>query len=180
VAQNSEESLGAQASSGPKPLLIDTYAWIEYFRKTRHGELTAELIDVDDPRQPRFTHALCLYELRRAYDKRESEFNHDRDFLHRKATVIEETLPDWAVTGARLKNELQPYVKRRSKKCDLSTVDCILLAVAVHRGMRVVTGDTAFGILARPDTHGLFPNGVEFSITGGNSVYIQDFVYYLD
>ena len=179
MAAGPANGLIPQWGAQPKPLLIDTCVWIEYFNSTSRGARAAEIIDVDDPSQPRFVHSLCLLELRRAYKARDEDFDRDLPFLRGRARILEDVTLECAITAGRLKNAVEPYVKRRLKNGDLSTVDCLLLAVALINEFRVVSGDRAFDVLSKPDARGLSSEGLEITLPGSERKHISDYVYYL-
>ena len=144
------------------------------------GGKAAELIDVDDPSQPRLTHSLCLTELRRYYNRRDGEFAHDLPFLLQRATVIEGLSKECAITAGRVRNRFEPLVRRvMTRRADLSTVDCILLAVSLHHGFRVVTCDRPLGVLGNPDAHGLVTEDLELMVEGMGLKDVSEFVYQL-
>lgn len=179
MAEAGEGRLSRETDSAERPLLIDTYAWIEYFRATRIGMKAADLIDVDDPTQPRYTHSLCLYEFRRAYKDKTAEFDRDLPFVKDRARVIEGVDEKLAILAARLKNELEPVIRRALPRADLSTVDCVLLALALDLEMKVVTGDQAFGVLANNSQGAARAEPLEFEIDPNNKKVLAEHVHFL-
>ena len=138
--------------------LLDTCVWIDYFRDrdSAMGDMAAEIIDVDDPAQPRLTHSLCLAELRKSYGAWTIEFGKDLAFLRERSLIVEEVPEEIALRAGAIKHCMDPLLKARRKTNNgLSYVDCVLLATAIVGPDRLVTREAGIGILSQPEANGL-------------------------
>lgn len=114
-------------------LLLDTYAWVEFFRGTEKGKIVKGLLE----KETCFTCALSLAELSE-WAHREG---HDAGTL--LGTVKELSIiifPDEAIFA--LAGKINFLLKKKVKGWGLA--DSIILATAKVNGLRVVTGDKHF------------------------------------
>ncbi len=118
-------------------VLIDSWAWIEYWRGGSHSKKAAEYIEGSEPAVASTINlAEIFFWVLRHYDERMAE--EKRETLRKRCFLI--PLDDkTAVEAARLKHSLK-----------LLMADSIILATARARNAKVVTGDKDFKGL--PDT----------------------------
>ena len=114
--------------------VIDSYAWIEYFRGTSSGERAREFIEKGSAA----TSALSLAELQDKYLREKWEyFELDLKFITTKTTLV---LADRKI--ALLAGHIN-YQNKKKKK-DWGMADSIILATAKVSSAKVVTGDPHF------------------------------------
>jgi len=114
--------------------VIDSYAWIEYFRGSPLGDKAKEYIESGDAA----TATITLAELRAKYLREGwSFFQEDLAFISSKTTIVP-LEKELAVEAGRLHHELRKTVK------DWSFSDSIVLATARAAAAGVVTGDRHF------------------------------------
>ena len=114
--------------------VIDSYAWIEYFRGTESGKKTRAYVESDSAT----TSVLSLAELREKYLKEKwSSFEEDLAFMTTRSSV---TPVDREI--ALLAGEINH--KRKAMKKDWGMADSIVLATARTAFAKVVTGDRHF------------------------------------
>jgi predicted nucleic acid-binding protein len=120
--------------------VIDTYAWIEYFRASLAGKKSAEYIEGETSATPSIVVAELSMKLRREADagNETSEGRNRRlEFVRASSQILD--LPfDIAISAGDLDVEM----KRRVRGWGL--VDSILLAIARDSDAKVVTGDDHF------------------------------------
>ncbi len=124
-------------------IVVDTYAWIEYFRGTKKGEivknylLTAEKI---------YTPSIVLAEIARKYIREKIPEDTVRQRL--KAIVEISTLVDidvqLALDVAKIYLELTEHARNLGLKQKPSLNDAIILAATRKLNAKVITGDQHF------------------------------------
>lgn len=120
--------------------IIDTWAWVEYFKGSEMGKLVMDKIELAD----NYTPTLVLAELRRwfTYNQKES-FDDLLRFIKDRSTILDKVTEKTAIKGGEFRGR-DEYVKRPKGKNPMSTVDGILMAMAEEKKMKVVTGDSDF------------------------------------
>ncbi len=114
--------------------VIDSYAWIEYFRGSPAGKAARKYIEGDSAA----TSTLTLAELREKYLKeRWNFFEEDLKFMTSRTSVV---AVDRLV--ALLAGEIN-YERKQIKK-GWGMADSIILATARNASAKVVTGDRHF------------------------------------
>jgi predicted nucleic acid-binding protein len=114
--------------------VIDSYAWIEYFRGTPTGAKARRYIESDSAA----TSAITLAELREKYLREEwSFFEADLNFITTRTSQIPIDRP-----VALLAGEINHARKKISK--DWGMADSIILATARAASAKIVTGDPHF------------------------------------
>ena len=114
--------------------VIDSYAWIEYFRGTASGEKARQFIEKGSAA----TSAITLAELQEKYLREKwDSFDLDLKFMTTKTTVISVDR-EISLLGGRINYE------NKKKKRDWGMVDSIILAIARIFSAKVVTGDPHF------------------------------------
>jgi len=113
--------------------VIDSYAWIEYFRGSKAGERAKGIIEGEDTLTP----TLVLAELSDKYLREKQDVNEDLFFIKSKSQILpldEET----AVAAGRLNVSMKKEVD------GWGMADSIVLATARAHNAKVVTGDEHF------------------------------------
>ncbi len=114
-------------------MLLDTYAWIEYFRGTKEG---LEVRTILHGRQC-YTSAMSLAELSEWIEKTNADRQEKLNGIKSLSTLI---FPDAQVLESAGIIKVQ---KRKTIK-NFGIVDAIILATAKLHGLQVVTGDLHF------------------------------------
>lgn len=114
--------------------VIDSYAWVEYFRGTRRGERARSYIESHEAA----TATITIAELREKYLREGwNYFDEDLTFIV-STTLIVPLEKNIAV----LAGEINHNMKRKVKGWGIS--DSIILATAKSTSTKVVTGDKHF------------------------------------
>lgn len=112
--------------------IIDTYAWVEYFRGTLKDPTARWIIETEENQTP----TIVLAELKKKYVQENLPgFKSDLKFIESKTSIIpldEET----AIQAGE--------IRARINVPNMGLVDCILLAMARRSGLKVLTGDQHF------------------------------------
>jgi predicted nucleic acid-binding protein len=118
--------------------VIDSYAWLEYFRGSASGRVAKGYIEGGAAA----TSAVTLAELREKYLKEKWEsFEVDSDFLTTRTYLVpvEKTL---ALLAGEINHSRKKVVK------DWGMADSLILATARNASAKVITGDRHFEGLA--------------------------------
>ncbi len=124
--------------------VLDSYAWIEYFRASKIGRVARRYIEEEDSATPSIVVAELSRKLLQAVEEGDETKDGRRQRLEfiRSSTQITPLDFDIAETSGEI------YVQRRTVK-GWSLVDSIILATARITGAKVVTGDEHFKDLAQ-------------------------------
>jgi len=113
--------------------VIDTYAWVEYFKGSEEGKKAQPYIEGNESA----TSVFAVAELAEKYEKEEKELEEDLQFMMSKTKFVEVTLEIAKRAGVINANN-----KKKIK--DWGMADAIIFATAQSIGARVVTGDQHF------------------------------------
>ena len=114
-------------------MLIDTYAWIEFFNGTEKGAKVKEILK----NNACFTSAICLAELSEWIERERLDGKDKLNAVKSLSSIIgldEETL----LLAGILK------VEKRKRVKGFGLLDAIVLATAKQYGLKIVTGDKHF------------------------------------
>jgi len=114
-------------------VIVDTFAWIEYFAGTERGEKAKSFIESGGAITP----ALVVAEFTDKYVRERMDPNPRLKFMRTK-TMIMPLDDEIAEAAGRISAERRRKVKR------WGLVDSCVLATARTRGVKVVTGDEHF------------------------------------
>ena len=116
-----------------RAVVLDTFAWIEYFNGTSAGEKVQNFLETGLVVTP----AIVVAELSEKHKRLNREFGPKYDFVKARTSVVplEEEL-------ARVAGELNFERKKMVKGWGMA--DSIVLATARRSGSRIVTGDPHF------------------------------------
>lgn len=115
--------------------VVDTFAWVEYFRGTKKGEIVRDCIEEGNAITP----TIALAELSDAYERRGiPNWERDLAFIISKTTIMDLN-QQLAVEAGKIKNEV-----RKKYKTQFGLADAIILATAKKTNARIVTGDKHF------------------------------------
>lgn len=117
-------------------LVMDTSAWIEYFRKSSIGRCVAKYVDSEETL---ITSTLVIAEMKRRYEQQgRSDFDEHISFI-RDVSSVE---PSIGEPIAILAGE----IRQREAVSGTSLIDCILVAMARIGNHKVITKDTQFKV----------------------------------
>ena len=114
--------------------VIDTYAWVEYFRGTAMGKKAKKYIESGRCITP----TIVLAELSDKYFREDYEtWDEDFNFILGKTTIVELT-KDIAINAGKTKNIM------RKTRPEFGMADAIIYETAKKYGTAVLTGDIHF------------------------------------
>ena len=113
--------------------LIDSYAWIEYFRGTNKGEIAKNFIEKENC----VTASLTIAELMEKYKRENKEFNEDFNFIISNSNIINFDT-EIALEAGKINFENKKKIK------NWGMADSIILATARKLDVKVITGDEHF------------------------------------
>lgn len=112
--------------------IIDTYAWVEYFKGTAIGRRIKDIIESDE----NITPTIVLAELKKKFtDWNRTDFDEKLLFIRSNSEVIPLN-EDVAI----LSGEIRATINIEN----IGLVDCILIAMSRIYGLKVLTGDPHF------------------------------------
>ena len=128
-----EEGAGARKYT----YVIDTYAWVEYFRKSPLADKVENILEAGDC----FTPAIVVAELKTKFLRDNLDFSQALNFIEARTPIasLNKTL---AVSAGEIN------FKRKSTNQHWGLADSIVLAAARELNAKVVTGDEDFRDLA--------------------------------
>lgn len=121
------------------PYIVDTYAWLEYFRGTSTGMSIKDKIEAGD----NITPTIVLAELKRKFvEWRRQDFDDKLAFIQENSQIV------------GLDGELAIMageIRAQKPVPNMGLVDCILLALARKFNVKVLTGDKHFKTLSEAE-----------------------------
>lgn len=115
--------------------LIDSFAWIEYFRGTKEGEKVKRLLE----NFRCFTHTVVIAELSDKYSRENYSFwSQDLQFISENSVLLNLDMQTASEAG-----KIKQLVRKKYKN-KFGLVDAIILATAKKMNAKVVTGDKHF------------------------------------
>ena len=115
--------------------LLDSYAWIEYFKGTLKGQKVKEIIE--NKNNNLFTLDICLAEIKFWALQEKIDFSKICIVIRVNSEILECTSDDW-LNAAEIKFE------QRKKISDFGLVDAAMIAKQEEKGMVILTGDKHF------------------------------------
>ncbi|MCX9081427.1 MAG: type II toxin-antitoxin system VapC family toxin [Candidatus Methanoperedens sp.] len=115
-------------------MLLDSFAWMEYFMGTRKGEKVKRSID-DDIQL--YTSPIVIAEIYSKSLRTDDNAQERTDFIMKRCAIVvlDEKI---AIEAAKI------HAENKIKTSDFGLPDAIILASARSRNMKVVTGDPHF------------------------------------
>ncbi|MEK6893041.1 MAG: type II toxin-antitoxin system VapC family toxin [Nanoarchaeota archaeon] len=113
--------------------IIDSYAWVEYFKGTKKGAMAKEFIES----KKSATASITLAELSEKYKKENKNFEQDVQFILSQTKIVNLSI-EIAVKAGEINCENKKKIK------DWGMADAIILATANKLNAKVVTGDEHF------------------------------------
>ena len=115
--------------------VLDSFAWVEYFRGTKKGEIVQNCLEEGGCITP----TIVLAELSDVYVREENNFfERDLSFILSNTTIADLDR-EIAAEAGKIKNEV-----KRMHKANFGLADGIILATARKFHAKVVTGDQHF------------------------------------
>ena len=121
-------------SSATSKFVLDSHAWIEYFKGSEKGEKIRAIVEGGNS----YTPILVLTEITYWYAKQNAEHKDRIDFITTNSTIVKETV-DIAVKAGMIKK-----LVRKKYKNNFGTIDAIILATARSLKAITITGDYHF------------------------------------
>jgi predicted nucleic acid-binding protein len=115
--------------------IIDTYAWIEYFRGSGKGDVLRKLFS--NPSNKFVTMECCIAELKGACLKDKSNFDYIFRVVKENSFVFPVLLEHW-LAAAEMKSDM------RKKFKDFGLIDALLMAKQKELSCHIITGDKHF------------------------------------
>ena len=122
-------------TSGDAVYLIDTYAWVEYFRGSKKGERVKKIIE--DENNVILTPECCLAEIKGWAIREDMDFEELYSIVRKVSNVQCILTQDW-LDAAAIRSEL-----RKTKK-GFGMMDALILSQQKRMGCKVVSGDAHF------------------------------------
>lgn len=113
--------------------IIDSYAWVEYFKGSKQGELAKDFIEG----KHNATSVITIAELSEKYEREEKKFDEDFSFIISQTKIIKFNT-ELALLSGKINNENKKKIK------NWGMADSIILATARMNKAKVVTGDEHF------------------------------------
>src|SRR3989344_1400627 len=113
--------------------IIDSYAWVEYFKGSEQVKMTQEFIE----NKHNATSVITIAELSEKYEREEKNFDKDFNFIISQTKIIQLNM-ELALLAGKINNENKKKIK------NWGMADSIILATARINKAKVVTGDEHF------------------------------------
>ena len=113
--------------------IIDSYAWVEYFKGSEQGKIAKDFIEG----KRSATSVITIAELSEKYEREEKNFDEDFSFIISQTKIIK-LGTEIALLAGKINNENKKKIK------NWGMADAIILATANILGAKVVTGDEHF------------------------------------
>ena len=113
--------------------VIDSYAWVEYFKGTKKGEIAKEFIETKE----NATASITIAELSEKYERENKSFEEDMQFILSRTKIVPLNAEIALESG-----KVNCVNKKKIKNWGMA--DAIILATANKLGAKVVTGDEHF------------------------------------
>jgi len=113
--------------------VIDSYAWVEYFKGTKKGEMAKEFIESNKSA----TASITLAELSEKYKRENKDFEQDLQFMLSQTKIVNLST-EIAIKAGEINCENKKKIK------DWGMADAIIMATANSLNSKVVTGDEHF------------------------------------
>ena len=115
-------------------MLLDSFAWMEYFMGTQEGEKVRRFVD-DDIQL--YTSPIVIAEIYSKSLRTDGNAEERKDFIIKRCAliVLDESI---AVEAAKI------HAEKKIKTPDFGLADALILASARNRKIKVVTGDPHF------------------------------------
>ncbi len=113
--------------------IIDSYAWVEYFKGTEQGKKAREFIEEKNSA----TSVVTIAELSEKYERENKNFDEDFNFIASQTKIISLNM-ELALLAGKINYENKKKIK------NWGMADSIVLSTANLNKAKVVTGDEHF------------------------------------
>ena len=113
--------------------VIDSYAWVEYFKGSKQGKISKDFIESENSA----TSVITIAELSEKYEREGKDFDEDFSFIISQTKIIQLNT-ELALLAGKINNENKKKIK------NWGMADAIILATAKMKKAKVVTGDEHF------------------------------------
>ena len=115
-------------------MMIDSFAWVEYFMGTEKGEKVREIVESD---QVLYTSPVILAEIYSKSQRTDGRGEERVNFILERCAVVELD-EEIGLEAGKIHAEMKPKVR------DFGMIDALILASAKKKGLKVLTGDKHF------------------------------------
>ncbi len=115
-------------------MMLDSFAWMEYFMGTAKGEKVQKLVDDDSQL---YTSPIVIAEIYSKSLRTDGNAEERKDFIMKRCAVVALDV-NIAVESAKI------HAENKVKTHDFGLADAIILASARSRKIKVLTGDPHF------------------------------------
>ena len=122
-------------SSEVQPVIVDSFAWIEYFKGSQRGRMASKIID--DVKIPIFTVDACLAELKFWALTESYPVEAILREVQRISNLLSTDSEDW-LSSAVIKFE------KRKTVSGIGMIDCLVIYHAKQLNAEILTGDQHF------------------------------------
>ncbi|MFH0954562.1 MAG: PIN domain-containing protein [Candidatus Micrarchaeota archaeon] len=123
------------ANSETHNLLVDSFAWLEYFKSTPRGELTKKYLD--NSKYQLFTLDAGVGEVKFSAERAGESFDPIFKDIARMSTIVSSDVLDW-LSAAQIKFE------KRKNTPDIGIIDCLIIHHSHKLSAKILTGDNHF------------------------------------
>ncbi|MDO8460579.1 MAG: PIN domain-containing protein [Nanoarchaeota archaeon] len=113
--------------------IVDSYAWVEYFKGSKQGEIAKKFIES----KTSATSVITIAELSEKYQRESKSFEEDFNFIISQTKIIQLDI-EIALLAGKINNENKKKIK------NWGMADAIILSSAKINKSKVVTGDEHF------------------------------------
>ena len=115
-------------------MMVDSFAWMEYFMGTEKGKKVKEIIESDEIL---YTSPVILAEIYSKSQRTDGRGKERVEFILKRCVVVELD-EEIGIEAGKIHAEMKPKVK------DFGMIDALILASANKKGLKVLTGDKHF------------------------------------
>lgn len=115
-------------------MMIDSFAWVEYFMGTEKGKKVREIVESDEIL---YTSPVILAEIYSKSQRTDGRGEERVNFILKRCVVVELD-EEIGIEAGKIHAEMKPKVK------DFGMIDALILASAKKKGLKVLTGDKHF------------------------------------
>jgi len=117
--------------------IVDTYAWVEYFKGSECGRKVAKVID--DKKSHLITLECCLFEIKGWALRAEQDFERIYTAIRQNSDIEPIFTEDW-LEAAQIRHEM----REKEKIADFGLVDALIVAKQRGHNCKVLSGDRHF------------------------------------
>ncbi len=115
-------------------MMLDSFAWMEYFMGTAKGEKVKKLVDDDSQL---YTSPIVIAEIYSKSLRTDGNAEERKDFIMKRCAVVSLDI-NIAIESAKI------HAENKAKFDDFGVADALILASARSRKIKVLTGDHHF------------------------------------